>query len=64
MSKISVDLTQCQGYANCVATASEVFDLTDSGVVKLLKEMPAGNELERARQAASLCPVQAITISD
>lgn len=64
MSKISVDLAQCQGYANCVATAAEVFDLTDSGVVMLRKETPSAEELELARKAASLCPVQAIAISD
>lgn len=64
MSKISVDLARCQGYANCIATASEVFDLTENGVVRLRTEAPSAEELERARLAASLCPVQAITISD
>lgn len=62
MSEISTDQTRCQGYGNCVAAAPEVFDLSDSGLVQVLNERPEGPELARAREAASLCPVQAITV--
>ncbi|MFI5613618.1 ferredoxin [Amycolatopsis sp. NPDC051903] len=62
MSEISTDQTRCQGYGNCAAAAPEVFDLGDTGVVEVLKQNPDGPELERAREAATLCPVQAITV--
>ena len=64
MSKVLTDLTRCQGYGNCVAAAPEVFDLADNGLVTVLKDRLDGAELDEARDAASLCPVQAITISD
>lgn len=64
MTTISVDLTRCQGYGNCVMTAPAVFDLTDAGVVELLNDRPDGADLDRAREAVSLCPVQAITVTD
>lgn len=64
MSKISVDLTRCQGYGNCVIAAPAEFDLDDSSMVKLLNEHPSETELGRVREAVSLCPVQAIMLTD
>ena len=63
MTIVKADLGQCQGYANCVASADDTFDLDDDGVVVLLRtEIP---ELDRARveAAAQSCPVSALTVA-
>jgi ferredoxin len=64
MTRISVDLTRCQGYGNCIIAAPAEFDLDDNSLVKLLNEHPGEAELGRVREAVSLCPVQAITLTD
>ncbi|MBS1878948.1 MAG: ferredoxin [Actinobacteria bacterium] len=62
--KVKVDLTLCQGYANCVDAAPEVFDLGDNGLVVLLVEEPGPEHEHAVREAARLCPVRAIEIDD
>jgi 3-phenylpropionate/trans-cinnamate dioxygenase ferredoxin reductase subunit len=62
MPKVTADLVQCQGYANCVIAADDTFDIGDDGVVVLLRtEVP---EADRARveAAARACPVSALTV--
>jgi ferredoxin len=59
--RIVVDLNRCQGYAQCVFLADEVFKL--SGDEALTYE-PNPDEARRlqVRRAAAACPVQAIVI--
>jgi ferredoxin len=64
MPKISADVTLCKGYANCVASADDLFDLNDQDVVVVLRSDVGEDERERATAAARSCPVSAITISD
>lgn len=59
--KIVVDLNRCQGYAQCVYAAPDVFQLKG---VEILAYDPAPSdqwrdEVERAVQA---CPVRAISV--
>jgi ferredoxin len=63
--RVVTDLTRCQGYANCLGEAPDVFDLDDStNLVKVLQEHPP-EELRRAVEAAErMCPVQAISIEE
>ena len=35
--RIAVDLSKCDGYANCVMAAPDVFDLGDDGLVVVLE---------------------------
>ncbi len=60
--QVSVDLRLCQGYANCVDAAPEVFDLGDNNLVLLLQDQPPESLEHAVREAARLCPVQAIKI--
>jgi ferredoxin len=61
--RIVVDLTRCQGYAQCVFLAPEVFEL--HGEEALLYEPHVrDDQLERVRQAAAACPVQAILVGE
>jgi ferredoxin len=61
--RVEVDLATCQGYANCVVEAPDVFDLDENTnkAVVLVETLP--EELEQdALRAVDNCPVSAITI--
>ncbi|GGT64481.1 ferredoxin [Streptomyces atratus] len=61
--RIVVDLTRCQGYAQCVFLAPEVFQLHgEEGL--LYAPAVADGQAERVREAAAACPVQAILVGE
>jgi 3-phenylpropionate/trans-cinnamate dioxygenase ferredoxin reductase subunit len=64
MAVIQADLGQCQGYANCVLAADDVFDIGDDGVVMLLRAEIPDAERARVEGAARACPVSALTVTD
>ncbi len=64
MPVLKADFEACQGYANCVDAAPEVYDIDDDGVVVLLKEEISDQERTRNEEAARSCPVRALTIED
>ncbi|MFJ5532972.1 ferredoxin [Streptomyces sp. NPDC093261] len=61
--QIVVDLTLCQGYAQCVFLAPEVFRLHGEESLLYSPKVP-DDQLERVRQAAAACPVQAILVGE
>jgi ferredoxin len=61
---LKADFGACQGYANCVDAAPDVYDIDDDGVVVLLKESFTDGERTRIEEAARSCPVSALTIED
>lgn len=61
--KISADRSKCLSYGNCAAAADDLFDLDDDGLVVVVDSSPSADAQERARKAAALCPVQAITVT-
>ena len=61
--QIVVDLTRCQGYAQCVFLAPEVFELHGEEGLLYGPAVP-DDQLERVRQAAAACPVQAILLGE
>lgn len=63
--RVTVDQDICCGSGNCVLTAPEVFDQRDSdGIVWLRQEHPAPQLRDRVREAAGMCPSQAIAFED
>lgn len=61
--KTRVDLAKCQGYANCVVEAPEIFDLDDdTGKAKVLVDEIGPGREDEARRAVDSCPVSAITL--
>ena len=61
---IEIDLGKCQGYAQCVHEAPEVFELGESGLAQIVA---AGVTIENekfALAADDLCPMQAISITN
>jgi len=63
--KVTVDEEKCCGAGTCVMLAPDVFDQRDDdGIVVLLEEHP-GEELHTiVREAASVCPGIAISVSE
>ncbi|WEB44743.1 MULTISPECIES: ferredoxin [Streptomyces] len=57
--QIVVDLTRCQGYAQCVFLAPDMFQLHGEEGLLYVPAVP-DDQLERVRQAVAACPVQAI----
>ena len=64
MPRLKADFDACQGYANCVDAAPDVYDIDDDGVVVLLKEEIADDERPRIEEAARSCPVNALIIEE
>jgi ferredoxin len=63
--KVVVDLNTCQGYANCVAEAPDLFDVDDeTGKAIVLMEEFGADLADDAQRAVDDCPVSAITIVD
>ena len=61
--RVTVDLTKCNAYANCLMEAPEVFDLDGTtGLAVVTQEQPAEELRSRVEAAARVCPVQAIAI--
>jgi ferredoxin len=54
--KVNQDL--CIGCGACVATCTDVFKLGESGKAEVVSQ----NNVECAKNAASVCPVQAISV--
>lgn len=62
---VTVDQEKCAVSGRCVMTAPEVFDQRDEdGVVVLLQENPPDGSSTAVREAALLCPAQAITVEE
>lgn len=63
--RVVVDLNTCQGYANCVVEAPDLFDVDDeSGKAVVLLEEVDASLADDAQRAVDNCPVSAITIVD
>ncbi len=61
--RVSVDRNHCHLYGICEQEAPEVFQLTADGRLEY-KGKPDARQMEQVRQAARLCPMQAITIEE
>lgn len=60
--KIEIDLNKCQGYAQCVHEAPEIFTLNADGLAETLAAAVSEENEQFAVAAADLCPMQAIKI--
>lgn len=64
MTVVRADLNLCRGYANCVMSAPEYFDLHTNGEVKILQVEVAEADLVCVTEAVRGCPVGALRIED
>jgi ferredoxin len=64
MPVVKADAGLCQGYANCIVDAGEVFDLDDEGLVVVLRPIISAEERAKVEQAIVNCPVGALSLVD
>jgi len=62
MPVVKADAGLCQGYANCIVDAGEVFDLDDEGLVVVLKPTIGDEDRADVEQAIANCPVAALSL--
>jgi ferredoxin len=63
--KIIADTGKCVGAGQCVLTEPELFDQSeDDGTVIVLNDQPAGELVEKAREAVHVCPSQALSLQE
>ncbi|GAA1932586.1 ferredoxin [Streptantibioticus ferralitis] len=63
--KVIVDQNKCVASGQCVLATPEVFDQREEdGIVVLLTENPPEHLADDVRQAAVLCPAQAIWMEE
>jgi ferredoxin len=59
--RIVVDLNRCQGYAQCVFLAHEIFRL-NGGEALTYEPNPDDGQRLQVQRAVAACPVQAIVV--
>jgi NADPH-dependent 2,4-dienoyl-CoA reductase/sulfur reductase-like enzyme/ferredoxin len=59
--RLAVDLTRCQGYAQCAFLAPDVFSMRDKESL-IYDAEPDDRQRDRILRAAAACPVQAIVL--
>ncbi|WP_227997025.1 ferredoxin [Nocardia australiensis] len=64
MAVVRADLALCQGYANCVIGADDVFDIDDQGIVVLLATEVDEADRGRVEAAVRSCPASALRLGD
>lgn len=62
MATIKVDPIKCQGYANCVVTSPDTFDLGDDGKVVLLTQEVPADMLAEVEEGVRSCPAAALRL--
>ncbi|AJC60851.1 ferredoxin [Streptomyces sp. 769] len=63
--KVIIDQSKCVAAGQCVLSAPDVFDQREEdGIVVLLTENPPQHLVADVRQAAVLCPAQAIWLRE
>lgn len=62
--RVTVDPDLCESHGLCVGIAPDIFEIDDDDVNHVLVEEPSEDRYEAVRQAASVCPKQAISIEE
>jgi ferredoxin len=63
MATIDADRDTCAGYANCVMTAEDYFELDDDGTVGVIRADVAPQDEARVSEAVAGCPVSALRLT-
>ncbi|MCE0762486.1 ferredoxin [Pseudonocardia sp. RS010] len=63
--KMIVDYDLCEGHAECVVAAPEIFEMDEAGEkVVLLQEYPDESLRDKAIEAVKICPIAALQLED
>lgn len=63
MASTSVDEAKCIGCGACVSTAGDLYEMAN-GKAKAKAEDLSPEQVEMAKSAAGVCPVEAIAITE
>ena len=61
---IKVDFDLCQGHANCMGEAPEIFRVDDKGFLEVLQEEPDEKLRDAVEMAVRCCPTGALSLED
>jgi ferredoxin len=64
MINVKVNRETCEGYANCVRAAPDVFDLDNDDLVVLKQEQPGDEQVSKVRRATYDCPTESISFTE
>jgi ferredoxin len=62
--EIHADLDKCEGYANCIVAAPDVFDIDDDGKVVVLRTSAGDSERQRISESVRGCPAGALSLGE
>lgn len=62
--RVQAEIGKCEGYANCVVAAPEVFSLDDDYLVVVDAETPAQEQRAAVEEAVRSCPAAALALQD
>ena len=63
--RLAFDRSKCQGYANCIIEAPEIWDFNEDEDIAVLRQQQPGDDLRsKADASARGCPAHAITVED
>jgi ferredoxin len=62
--EVRANVRICEGFANCLVAAPDLFDLDDDDKVIILQGELDDAERARVDEAIRSCPVAALTIAD
>ena len=61
---VTVDADLCEGHGECISLADEVFELTEEGKAIVILENPPEAQWRNTLAAATLCPANAIRVTE
>lgn len=64
MIRIAADLDKCEGYANCVISAPDIYDIDDDGKVVILRATIDEDQRDTVTEAVRSCPASAIWLEE
>lgn len=62
--RIKANQRICEGFANCVSAAPDLFDIDDDDRVVVLRPELDRTDRSRVEEAVRSCPVTALSIAD
>lgn len=60
--KVLADTGKCEGYANCIVAAPDVFALDVDLIVEVIDEQPGEDKRGAVEEAVRVCPTGALSI--
>ncbi len=60
--RVEANFGRCEGYANCIVAAPDVFELDEEFIVRVVIERPEESRRAEVQEAVRNCPVAALVV--